>query len=140
METVLCSSISFASLRASSTGCTCERNARPNTPSTSDSMRCSMFRRTLMAGILPGAARLTRTEQRQREDRGGEPDPEDERERADGAAGGDERRSEERGAPDGDSPQAAASRERDGDRGRGEDRKSTRLNSSHTVISYAVFC
>src|SRR5436190_10966278 len=24
--------------------------------------------------------------------------------------------------------------------GRGEDRKSTRLNSSHTVISYAVFC
>src|SRR5476649_1650077 len=25
-------------------------------------------------------------------------------------------------------------------RGRAEDRKSTRLNSSHTVISYAVFC
>src|SRR5260221_5140697 len=25
-------------------------------------------------------------------------------------------------------------------RARGEDRKSTRLNSSHTVISYAVFC
>src|SRR5882672_12553946 len=25
-------------------------------------------------------------------------------------------------------------------RGRGGDRKSTRLNSSHTVISYAVFC
>src|SRR5256885_10670101 len=25
-------------------------------------------------------------------------------------------------------------------RGRGEDRKSTRLNSSHLVISYAVFC
>src|SRR5438034_8844714 len=24
--------------------------------------------------------------------------------------------------------------------GRGSDRKSTRLNSSHTVISYAVFC
>src|SRR5438034_3247284 len=24
--------------------------------------------------------------------------------------------------------------------GRGRDRKSTRLNSSHTVISYAVFC
>src|SRR5438034_2680271 len=24
--------------------------------------------------------------------------------------------------------------------GHGEDRKSTRLNSSHTVISYAVFC
>src|SRR5947207_9654665 len=27
-----------------------------------------------------------------------------------------------------------------GDRRRGGDRKSTRLNSSHTVISYAVFC
>src|SRR5438034_8793409 len=26
------------------------------------------------------------------------------------------------------------------DRGSGRDRKSTRLNSSHTVISYAVFC
>src|SRR5438034_11370568 len=26
------------------------------------------------------------------------------------------------------------------DSGRGPDRKSTRLNSSHTVISYAVFC
>src|SRR5437588_7164589 len=28
----------------------------------------------------------------------------------------------------------------DADTARGEDRKSTRLNSSHTVISYAVFC
>src|SRR5260221_2444573 len=28
----------------------------------------------------------------------------------------------------------------DGGRQRAEDRKSTRLNSSHTVISYAVFC
>src|SRR5260221_8661977 len=27
-----------------------------------------------------------------------------------------------------------------GDQRRGGDRKSTRLNSSHTVISYAVFC
>src|SRR5438132_7090833 len=27
-----------------------------------------------------------------------------------------------------------------GIKGMGEDRKSTRLNSSHTVISYAVFC
>src|SRR2546426_3795884 len=27
-----------------------------------------------------------------------------------------------------------------GGRGRGRDRKSTRLNSSHLVISYAVFC
>src|SRR3989454_4454557 len=54
-------------------------------------------------------------------------------------ASADERREEgEREADDGD-----------GDRGRGEqpvqsrfgaDRKSTRLNSSHLVISYAVFC
>src|SRR5438876_8156750 len=29
---------------------------------------------------------------------------------------------------------------RDGDVGRREDRKSTRLNSSHPSISYAVFC
>src|SRR5438034_6385252 len=36
-------------------------------------------------------------------------------------------------------PARAPSRGRLGKRGRG-DRKSTRLNSSHTVISYAVFC
>src|SRR5438034_8706817 len=40
--------------------------------------------------------------------------------------------------------QAAAARERQRAvvvvRSAGEDRKSTRLNSSHTVISYAVFC
>src|SRR5207244_12562993 len=29
---------------------------------------------------------------------------------------------------------------RSSDRGRGRDRKSTRLNSSHQIISYAVFC
>src|SRR5258708_18460646 len=28
----------------------------------------------------------------------------------------------------------------EGSLGRGEDRKSTRLNSSHQIISYAVFC
>src|SRR5438034_3170033 len=33
-----------------------------------------------------------------------------------------------------------AGRHRDGDRLPRPDRKSTRLNSSHTVISYAVFC
>src|SRR2546426_7166598 len=32
------------------------------------------------------------------------------------------------------------SRPEGGDRGRHGDRKSTRLNSSHLVISYAVFC
>src|SRR3712207_7206742 len=41
------------------------------------------------------------------------------------------------GAP----PGSRARRRRSADRGRGgEDRKSTRLNSSHANISYAVFC
>src|SRR5207244_11546566 len=38
-------------------------------------------------------------------------------------------------AEDGREPEAAAGR-----RGRWPDRKSTRLNSSHQIISYAVFC
>src|SRR2546426_1757999 len=38
--------------------------------------------------------------------------------------------------PQVDQPRPAAVRSRDG----GTDRKSTRLNSSHLVISYAVFC
>src|SRR2546426_4589031 len=37
-------------------------------------------------------------------------------------------------------PAARARRPRWQRRDRGEDRKSTRLNSSHLVISYAVFC
>src|SRR5256885_13105974 len=37
-------------------------------------------------------------------------------------------------------PVAAESRSSDTGRPREEDRKSTRLNSSHLVISYAVFC
>src|SRR5256885_5474920 len=40
-----------------------------------------------------------------------------------------------RSEPDGGSPE-----ERELLRGEREDRKSTRLNSSHLVISYAVFC
>src|SRR5437588_4290867 len=43
----------------------------------------------------------------------------------------------ERGARSGRADGVGAAR---GPRGRGADRKSTRLNSSHTVISYAVFC
>src|SRR5947207_4033653 len=40
-----------------------------------------------------------------------------------------------------DPAEALESPHRRGKRGQeGEDRKSTRLNSSHTVISYAVFC
>ena len=50
-----CSSISLASLRASSTGWTCVRKARPKTPSKRPSILCSMVRSTLMpAGRFPG--------------------------------------------------------------------------------------
>ena len=47
------SSISLASLRASSTGWTWVRNARPKTPSKSASIFCSMFRSTVTAEGLP---------------------------------------------------------------------------------------
>src|ERR1044071_8394047 len=58
---VLCASISLASLRASSTGCTSELKARLKTPSTRPSMRLSRLRRTLIAWLLfagRGAARV----------------------------------------------------------------------------------
>src|SRR5919106_3021367 len=51
-EAVLWASISLASLRASSTGCTSEEKARLNTPSTRPSIRASRLRRTLIAGLL----------------------------------------------------------------------------------------
>src|SRR5260221_5324735 len=44
-----------------------------------------------------------------------------------------QRHAERREGDDDDPPQAVQRRAR-------QDRKSTRLNSSHTVISYAVFC
>ena len=47
------SSISLASLRASSTGWTCVRNARPKMPSKSDSILCSIWRSIAGAGALP---------------------------------------------------------------------------------------
>src|SRR5512133_1362507 len=50
------SSISFASLRASSTGWTWVRNARPKTPSKSASIFCSMFRSTVTGEVLPVAS------------------------------------------------------------------------------------
>src|SRR5947208_15860445 len=63
-ETVRCSSISFASLRASSTGRTSERNTRPNVPSTRSASLLSRLRRTLMvAPALPGQNGLTRSEE-----------------------------------------------------------------------------
>src|SRR5882724_5270217 len=53
-ETVRCSSISLASLRASSTGRTSERNTRPKVPSTRSASLLSRLRRTLIvAPALP---------------------------------------------------------------------------------------
>jgi hypothetical protein len=46
----LCASISLASLRAISTGCTPELKARLKTPSTRPSIRASRLRRTLIWG------------------------------------------------------------------------------------------
>src|SRR5215475_13166844 len=52
-ETMRWSSISFASLRASSTGWTWVRNARPKTPSNSASILPSMLLSTLTAAFCP---------------------------------------------------------------------------------------
>src|SRR3954447_13376329 len=51
-ETVRCSSISLASLRASSTGRTSDRKTRPNVPSTRSASLLSRLRRTLI--VAPG--------------------------------------------------------------------------------------
>ena len=56
-----CASISFASLRAISTGWTCDEKARLNTPSTRFSIRCSRLRRTLIA-VLRGWHRGRRSQ------------------------------------------------------------------------------
>src|ERR671918_4985 len=53
-EAVRCASISLASLRAISTGCTWELNARLNTPSTRPSILASRLRRTLIGAHTPG--------------------------------------------------------------------------------------
>src|SRR3712207_8173864 len=53
-----------------------------------------------------------------------------------GRGGPADRRGRHRGRPRGDEDGAAAQ----GPQGRHRDRKSTRLNSSHANISYAVFC
>jgi hypothetical protein len=57
-ETVRWSSISFASLRASSTGCTFVRKARPKMPSNRASILCSIARRTIWEGGVPRPAML----------------------------------------------------------------------------------
>src|SRR3954463_5183171 len=62
-ETVRCSSISLASLRASSTGRTSERKTRPKVPSTRSASLLSRLRRTLIvAPALPGQNGLARRE------------------------------------------------------------------------------
>src|SRR3712207_7922237 len=50
------------------------------------------------------------------------------------------RRPAEQGGQGGLPPRDRAWPARDGELGQGADRKSTRLNSSHANISYAVFC
>src|SRR6476660_1361514 len=57
MEIVRWSSISLASLRASSTGCTDDRNVRPKRPSTRPPILRSMSRKTLTVGSRDGNAR-----------------------------------------------------------------------------------
>src|SRR5207244_9121031 len=49
-------------------------------------------------------------------------------------------RSRERHPPDADPFRPGGDRRDGGGRDRPRDRKSTRLNSSHQIISYAVFC
>src|SRR3954469_21546689 len=62
-DTVRCSSISLASLRASSTGRTSERKTRPKVPSTRSASLLSRLRRTLIvAPALPGQNGLARRE------------------------------------------------------------------------------
>src|SRR5919197_1354511 len=112
------SSISFASLRASSTGWTFVRKARPKTPSKSASIFCSSVRRTIAAGeSFPPSTSLTRASQRQ--DATGHPGGGNDRQGGDRGRG-EERRREERGAEDGDPPGAAPPREREEDGGCGE--------------------
>src|SRR3954454_7759142 len=56
-EIVLCPSISRASLRASSTGRTSERNTRPKVPSTRSASFVSRFRNTLIDAVMLRAGR-----------------------------------------------------------------------------------
>src|ERR687883_31974 len=61
------SSISLTSFRASSTGCTFVRNARPKTPSNRDSIFASMFLSTVTAGVFTPPASLALALDRQPE-------------------------------------------------------------------------
>src|SRR5919106_1501148 len=104
-EIVRCSSISFASFRASSTGWTCVRKARPNIPSKRPSIFCSMPRRTLIRrGVgTPSSTSLMLGPRREpnadgRAARGPRPDrPGGQDEREGSGRGGDEHAGGERG-------------------------------------------
>src|SRR5712692_771042 len=124
-DTILWSSISLTSLRASSTGWTFDLKARPKMPSKTASIFCSMVRRTLMASGFPpasldGGNRLAAVSQNRldRERGAARPDGEHDRQRGD-VRKGDERRGEEGGAGAGDRPRPASARKRQqrGDRG-----------------------
>src|SRR6185369_5780328 len=100
------SSISLASLRASSTGWTFVLKARPKMPSKRDSIFCSIARRT-MGRELPRQAMLTH-----RYRQTGRPNGYDKR--RDGHSGGEEHApDEECGAESGDRPEPAAPSERE---------------------------
>src|SRR5919201_87070 len=114
------SSISFTSFRASSTGCTFVRNARPKTPSKRDSILCSMLRRTLIAAVFPAASSLTLSFRGQDDARG--PGREDERDGGCGR-GAEERPGEEDRAEGRDSPAPVPAGERKEGRGRAEDER-----------------
>src|SRR5256886_13378913 len=60
--------------------------------------------------------------------------------RAGGGGHGESGCADGAGGSDGTAHGDAAGRERESVDGPGQDRKSTRLNSSHSQISYAVFC
>src|SRR4051794_31261520 len=115
-ETVRWSSISLASLRASSTGCTFVRNARPNTPSKSASIFCSIALRTMSPRRFPPRIILRRGYRHQR--RPSDPGGEHERKRG-GARHRENRGDEQQTGHRGDSPapSCAGVREERGDGG-----------------------
>src|SRR5712692_2696476 len=129
-DTILWSSISLTSLRASSTGWTFDLKARPKMPSKTASIFCSIVRRTLTASGFPpasldGGNRLAAAVSQNRLDRergAARPDGEYDRQRG-GVRKGDERRGEEGGAGAGDRPQPSSARKRQ-QRGDRDQRKS----------------
>src|SRR3954447_14249212 len=116
-----CSSISLTSLRASSTGWTFVRNARPNTPSKSDSSFVSMLRRTdIGGGVVPRQASLCSPLEGQ--DRGGQPGGGHERKQC-GLRGDRCREAQQGSGEDHRRPRPTSAGVRESGRGGGEDER-----------------